>query len=169
MTRVVALSVVVLGALFCSGCAASRDEAPPPGQQFGTRPPDDSTFERLEITQPDEDEAFYITPAVLNGVTLRIEPFEPGVLGLEGTRVEALVTGAFPDACSALHTAAQERAMRLIDVTIEMRRPQGQMCATVVRPFRYYLLLDGTFTPGDYTLLVNGKEYPFVVRQPSDR
>ncbi len=167
MTRHAALSLLLAGVFVLGGCAASREEGPPTGEQFGTRLPDEAMVETLQITQPGEKESFYTTPAVLDGVTLRIEPFEPGTPAAEGTRVEALVKGAFPDACSALHTVEQERAMHIVDVTIEMRRPQGQLCATVVRPFRYYLMLDGTFTPGAYTLLVNGKEYPFVVREPS--
>jgi hypothetical protein len=166
VTRHAALSLLLLGAFALGGCAASRDEEPPPGEQFGTRLPDEATVETLQITRPGEEESFYTIPAVLDGVTLRVEPFEPGTPAAEGTRVEALVKGAFPDACSALHTVEQERALRINDVMIEMRRPQGQLCATVVRPFRYYLMLDGTFTPGAYTLLVNGKEYPFVVREP---
>lgn len=166
MNRLAALALLLVGAFVWSGCVASRDEGAPPGEQFGTQLPSDEAVETLQITAPSEEEAFYTIPAVLDGVDPRVEPFEPGTPAAEGTRVEALVEGAFPDACSALHTVEQERAMHLVDVTIEMRRPQGQLCATVVRPFRYYLMLDGTFTPGAYTLLVNGKEYPFVVRAP---
>jgi hypothetical protein len=158
--RLLALALLPLAA-----CAGSRTE-PPPGERFGTRLPDEATVETLDITQPGEEERFFTAPAVVDEVVLRVEPFTPGAGAQAETRVEALIKGAFPDACSALHGVAQERSLRLVDVTLEMRRPQGQLCATVVRPYRFYLLLDGTYAPGAYTLFVNGASYPFDVDPP---
>ena len=79
--------------------------------------------------------------------------------------VEVLIKGALPDACAALDEAEQARVVNLIDVTLTMRRPRGALCAQVVRPFRFYLPLDGTFPPGSYTLKVNGAAYPFRIRE----
>lgn len=162
MNRLAALGLVALAA-----CAGSREQAPP-NEQFGARLPDEATVETLEITRPGEQERYFAAPAVVDNVTVRVEPLSAGSPG-GGTRVEALVKGAFPDACSQLHSVEQTRSLRIVDVTLEMRRPQGQLCATVVRPYRFYLLLDGTYEPGAYTLFVNGEEYPFEVDPPLER
>ena len=44
-----------------------------------------------------------------------------------------------------------------------MRQPKERVCAAVVRPFRFYLVLDGTFEAGSYTLRLNDAAYPFQV------
>ena len=35
----------------------------------------------------------------------------------------------------------------------------------VLRPFRFYLPLEGVFEPGSYTLKVNGAATPFRIRE----
>ena len=107
--------------------------------------------------------AYLVTPAVLDSVAVR--PAQRVAPPGEAVPVEILVKGALPDACSELGEATQTRAMNLIDVTLTMRRPRGAACAQVVRPFRFYLPLDGTFPPGSYTLKVNGAAYPFRIRE----
>ena len=84
--------------------------------------------------------------------------------GADSARVDVLIRGSFPDACYELSGVTQSRVARLIDVTLTVRRPQGAFCATVVRPYRFYLELDGRFAPGPYTLTVNGTVAPFEVR-----
>ena len=44
-----------------------------------------------------------------------------------------------------------------------MRQPRETVCAAVVRPFRYYLVLDGAYPAGSYTLTLNGSVTPFQV------
>ena len=44
-----------------------------------------------------------------------------------------------------------------------MRQPKETVCAAVVRPFRFYLVLDGAFEAGSYTLRFNGAPTPFQV------
>ena len=82
--------------------------------------------------------------------------------------VEVLIKGALPDACAELHRVTQQRTARLIDIQLTMRRPQGAVCATVVRPYRFYVLLDGLYEPGPYTLSVNGVVKPFEILAPRD-
>jgi len=36
----------------------------------------------------------------------------------------------------------------------------------VMRPYRFYLRLDGTYGEGSYTLKLNNRVFPFSVRTP---
>ena len=38
-----------------------------------------------------------------------------------------------------------------------MRRPNGTVCASVMRPYRFYVLLEGNFDDGNYALKVNDR------------
>ena len=86
----------------------------------------------------------------------------PGTPG-EAVPVEVLVKGALPDACSALNAVTQEQTGHFVTMTLTMRQPRGAVCAQVVRPFRFYVRLDGLFAPGSYTLRLNGRVTPFQV------
>ena len=44
-----------------------------------------------------------------------------------------------------------------------MRLPLETVCAAVVRPFRFYLVLDDAYAEGSYTLSLNGTTTPFQV------
>ena len=44
-----------------------------------------------------------------------------------------------------------------------MRRRRGVLCASVVRPYRFYLVLEGQYEQGHYTLKINGVAHTFVV------
>lgn len=145
-------AIVLLGA----GCRAARP--PAPEAAFGQREAGGEA-ETLLIEEP-EQEAFFTYPAPVTGVTFRAGPAEA-----DGRRpVELLIKGALPDACSALHDIRQRQAERLLDVTLEMRRPKGAVCAQVVRPYRFYYILEEPLEPGNYTLGLNGGVWPFTVR-----
>lgn len=141
--------------LLAAGCRATRE--PELGTQFGQREAGEG--ETLLIEEPGTEE-FFAYPAPFSEVTFRAGPAEP-----DGRRpVELLIKGALPDACSALHDVRQVQAVRLIEVTLEMRRPKGAVCAQVVRPYRFYYVLAEPLAPGDYTLRLNGAVHPFTVR-----
>ena len=123
----------------------------------------------LVIAPPDSAETYFTYPATYDTVHVRPAPF--GALAPAATpetQVELLIKGAFPDACAELHDVAQERAGHLIDVRLEMRKPEGAVCAAVRRPYRFYLMLDGIYEPGHYTLTLNGKQHPFQIRAPGE-
>lgn len=147
-----------------SACAGPQEVATPGDEQFGHRyegrAPDGR--ETVILTAADTLEAFMTFPAVLDSVHVRpaLEAAPPGM----AVPVEVLIKGALPDACSELNEAVQTRAENLIEVTLTMRQPRGAVCAQVVRPFRFYLTLDGTYPPGAYTLMVNGAAHPFRIR-----
>jgi hypothetical protein len=165
-TRPLALAlggVLLLAAV--AGCSRSREAARPGDDEYGHRyeglAPDGR--ETVLLTPLDSAETYLITPAVLDSVAVR--PARRVALPGDAVPVEVLIKGALPDACSELNEAEQSRVVNLIDVTLTMSRPRGTVCTQVVRPFRFYLPLDGTFGPGSYTLKVNGTAYPFRIRE----
>ncbi len=78
--------------------------------------------------------------------------------------VEILVKGSLPDGCTELHEVSQERFGHIIHLNVRMRRPQGSVCTRVMRPYRFYLRLDGLFEEGHYTLKLNERVFPFAIR-----
>lgn len=146
------------------GCQVARQGARPADELFGHRVDgmDEEGRETVMVVPPSDEMEYRTDLAVYESVTVR-----PGtaVTGLTGVAVEVLVKGAFPDACTELHEATQVRSGNLIEVTLRTRRPRGAICATVLRPYRFYILLDGRFGPGPYTLKLNGDSHPFDVTE----
>lgn len=158
------LSLLVLS-VSLAACAGTGDGSVSPDEQFGHRyegvAPDGR---ETVLIQPADSSAEYIElPVLLDSVHVR--PARREALPGEAVPVEVLVKGALPDACSELNAAAQERLEHFINVTLTVRRPRGAVCAEVVRPFRFYLPLDGTFTPGAFVLRINGAAHPFRIRE----
>ena len=154
-------AIVALGAC-ASGPAASdvveRD-------RFGYRVLSDEDRETVLLRPVTDSTQFLLYPAVVQGVTVR--PAGRPAPG-DGVAVEVLVEGALPDACAELSSVEQDRQLRFIDVTLWMRTPSEAVCAAVVRPFRFYLMLDGAFEAGSYTLRLNDTPYPFQVLPAPD-
>lgn len=152
------------------GCATlSEPEQEPPDEQYGHRHEGGTPGgrETIVITPPESDEAYFYYPAVIDSVHVRPAPFRPGApADAQEVEVEVLIKGAFPDACTELHAVEQTRTGRLLEVTLETRRPRGAVCARAKRPYRFYMLLDGLYGLGSYTLRLNNEAYPFQVRAP---
>lgn len=157
------LALVVVAA----GCLGSQPREVPPEQRFGHRYEDDeSGRETIVITPPDSARAYFYYPAPIDTARVRPALFDENVpADSQVVPVEVLVEGAFPDGCTRLHHVEQDRHGHVVDVYLEMRRPQGAVCASVYRPYRFYLLLEGGYGPGHYTLKLNGKPFPFEVRR----
>ena len=138
---------LVLGA--CGGAgAAGTDE--------------DDGRETVLIRAPSDSVRYLIYPAILEGVFVR--PSQAAAAPGTAVPVEVLLKGTLPDACSELNAATQSRAGHFVEVELTMRTPRGAVCAQVIRPFRFYLVLDGGFEPGHYTLTLNGAAHPFRIR-----
>lgn len=158
-------AALIAGAVLAlSACTPTRPADVPLDQRFGTRVADDD--EVLTIT-PLPDSSHFVYPALVSEVIFRPAPFSaPGTPGAGAVPVEVLVKGVLPDACSELHAAPQDRMGHIVTMELLSRRPQGVVCAQVVRPFRFYAILEGTYAPGSYTLKLNGGARPFEVRAP---
>jgi len=160
-----ALSLLILiGSQSLTGCA-SVSVAPNGEEQFGHRESGDSMDGRstITVTPPEEGTEYRFFAATYDTAIIRPEVVASSTSD-GGISVEVLVKGAFPDSCSQLHDVVQQKAGNLILVTLTMRRPQGAICASVLRPYRFYLELDGQFDPGPYSLKLNDISHPFVVR-----
>ena len=144
------------------GCGGSRGVVSAPDDTFGHRVEGQTSDGRVTsvITPPDSELGYGYFPAVFDTIHVRHELVQ--AVG-EEVRVEVLVKGSFPDSCTDLHNMSQSRAENLVTVNLNMRRPQGVMCASVVRPYRYYVMLDGTYGLGHYRLRVNDKVRTFVI------
>ena len=155
------LATIALAALLAS-CTTVQQEEVDPDKQFGHRVEENRDGRVTTVIGPEDGSQVYrYTDAHVDEVHVRPAP-ERG----EPVAVEILVKGAFPDSCTELHNAGQSRGGNIVDVTLTTRRPQGAMCAAVIRPFRFYLMLDGEYAPGPYTVKVNGQAHPFEIRTP---
>lgn len=154
---------LVLGAALalaaCAGGGAAGESAPPP-ERFGYRVASDSTRETVTLAPADSVTRYLLLPAALDNVEVR--PAGRPAPG-DAVAVEVVVEGAFPGLCDELAGVEQERAGNFVTVTVTTRQPREYVCTAVTRPFRFYLVLDGAFEAGSYTLFLNGASYPFQV------
>lgn len=158
------LSLLALS-LLPPGCTTTRSSDQAPDEQFGHRFDGEAPDGRITVTltPADTNQTYFYYPALVDTLVIRPAAFTPEA---NTVAVEALVKGALPDACMELHRVTQERAGNLITIRMEMRRPQGAICASVLRPYRFYLPLEGTYAPGPYTLRLNDRPWPFRIPAP---
>jgi hypothetical protein len=160
MRRTVLALVAVAG---LASCTNLRSAEPIPEDQFGHRADETEGGRITTVIGPeDESQVYRYADAFVDEVQVRPAPPAPGPVS-----VEILVKGAFPDACTDLHEVAQTRAGNLVEVILTTRRPQNALCASVLRPYRFYLLLEGDYAAGPYTLKLNGTVHPFEVHAPT--
>lgn len=165
--------LLVLGLLVgLTGCFAARppDEVPP-DEQFGHRFDGQGPEGRqtIAVTPADSGNVYFYYPALFDTVHVRPAPFDETTSPTNPqTPVELLIKGSFPDACSMLHEVSQERAGNIVSVVLAMRKPRGEVCAAVRRPYRFYLMLDGQYGPGSYTLKLNDFPVTFEIRRPEE-
>lgn len=150
----------------CSACGGSGGASEASGdERFGHRYPGVAPDgrETMLLTPADSVVRVLIYPAVLDSIAVR--PERSATTPEAPVSVEVLLKGTLPDACSRLEDAIQMRRGHLIDVELTTRQPRGRACAQVIRPFRFYLPLEGTYGPGSYTLKVNGAPVSFRIRE----
>ena len=162
-----------LWGLCLAGCVGSRAaEDVPPDQRFGHRPEGAEADGRriVAITPPDGATDYFYYPATFDSVHVRPAPLDASKpADAQTVEVEVLIKGAFPDACMELHAMEQERTGNIINASLEMRRPQGAICASVQRPYRFYVMLGGRYNVGNYTLKLNDEVVPFEVLPPPEQ
>lgn len=159
------LSLLLVSVVAVAGCGGAGKAVVSPDEEFGhrfdgTAPDGRETF---VISPPDSGVAYMYFPAVYDTVHVRYFASPP-----RDSEVEVLVKGSFPDSCTELHAVTQKRIEHIINVDLEMRKPRGVMCASVMRPYRFYLTLDGRYEDGNYTLKLNERAHTFVVRSSAD-
>ena len=166
--RLLLAAWLVAGVAGCLGSRAAREV--PPDERFGHRPAEASPdgLNMTTLAAPDSATDYFTYPAPFDTVLVRPAPFAADTPPAgQQVAVELLIKGAFPDACAELSAFEQDRAGHLIEATLSMRKPQGSICASVRRPYRFYVLLDGRYEVGSYTLKLNGRAVPFEIRVPA--
>jgi hypothetical protein len=133
------------------------------GHRYDGQAPDGR--ETHVIVPADDAEEYAIHPAVFDTVHIRPQMLES--LKEAPVKVELLIKGSFPDSCTRLHSLVQERAGNIVNVSLDMRRPRSAICASVVRPYRFYVELEGEYSAGNYTLKLNDSIRTFTIR-PTD-
>ncbi|HET6568692.1 MAG TPA: hypothetical protein VFG50_12060 [Rhodothermales bacterium] len=153
--------------LLMSACVTQASRIPVPEEQFGHRY-ESGVGGRINVvvTPPDTAKSYFSYPAFIESLYVRPAPFDSAASAGSEIPVEVLVQGAFSDACSELDTVRQSRAGHILNVDLLVRRPRGQACTRLERPYRFYFRLDGRYEPGSYLLKVNGVPYTFEIRQP---
>ena len=142
----------------CGGGAASADG--PDRDAFGYRTGSGDARETVALRPAADSTRYLFFPAVIDSVGVRAAG-RPAAG--DAVAVEVVVQGAFPDACAELSALRQSRLGRFVTVELLMRQPRETVCAAVVRPFRFYVVLDGAYEAGSYTLRLNGRTVPFQV------
>ena len=156
--------VVLIMVAFMGGCMATTPGDVDPDAQFGHRVDGTTDDGRTTITinPPDASVSYRYFPATFESVIVRPAPASAAG-DSPGVPVEVLIKGSFPDACAELHDVSQVRRGRMVEVTLQMRRATGSVCAAVLRPYRFYLQLEGAYEPGAYTMTLNGKAHSFEI------
>ncbi len=151
-----------------TACLGSREVEESPDERYGHRFESEGPEGRrtIAILPPDSTESYFYYPAVIDTVHVRPAPLTPGVAVNNTVPVEILVKGSIPDGCTEMHDVAQERFGHIIHVRVQMRKPEGSVCTRVIRPYRFYLRLEGMYGEGNYTLKLNNRVFPFAVRTP---
>ncbi len=157
-----AAALMLTGSL--AGCVLLGGGQQQPDQRYGHRyegrAPDGRMT--LSLAPVDSSDAYFVYPAPVGRVIVRTPPADPP-MDTSTVPAEVLVKGALPETCMRLHEAEQERVGHLVRVTLTVRVPRGMTCERTLRPYRFYLPLEGRFARGPYTLLLNGEAYPFAI------
>ena len=156
--RALVLPALALALAACGG--SSSTASGPDRDRFGYRVGSDPTRETILLRPVTDSTQYIFYPAVVDSVAVR-PAGRPGPG--DGVAVEVLVQGALPDACADLNDPTQERQSHFVTVDLLMRQPRERVCTAVVRPFRFYFMLDGMYEAGSYTLRLNGSAVPFQV------
>lgn len=161
MTRALPVALAVLAGVVLAACGSSGGSASGPDRdRYGYRVGSDDRRETMLIRPVSDSTRYLVYPAVVDSVAVRVAGRPaPG----DAVAVEVLIQGALPDACAELTEVTQSRQGQFVTVDLMMRQPRETVCAAVVRPFRFYVVLDGGFPAGSYTLRVNGDPTPFQV------
>jgi hypothetical protein len=163
--RFTAAILVTVLAFAAIGCGGTRNAVVSPDESFGhrydgTAPDGRETF---VISPPDTGVDYMYYPAVYDTIHVRRLPISD-----QESEIEVLVKGSFPDSCSELHSVSQKRVEHVVNLDLQMRKPRGTVCASVMRPYRFYVTLEGRYDDGNYTLKLNERAHNFVIRSATD-
>lgn len=94
---------------------------------------------------------------------LTVQRIEVQVVGSAPPEVFVHVHGVLLDGCTFLGAVEQHRDGQMITVTIATRHTKAEVCTMIAQLVDKTIRLDGAFTPGSYTVNVNGVVGKFSV------
>ena len=155
--------------LMMAGCLGSREQTVPPDQQFGHRYEGEGPEGRavVHIDPIDSETDYHYYPAPVDTLHVRPAAYEMNAAGEPTTRLELLIKGAFPNGCYRLHEVEEERAGHILNIDLVMRKPKDALCPNAQRPYRFYYVVDGQFTPGAYVIKLNALNFTFNLQEPA--
>ncbi len=158
------LSLLLLGYLMAACSGSNTAALSEPDMRYGHRyeETEPDGYRTIRLDAPAQGHAFSFFPATFERIIIRQQQFS---LGEDTISVEILVKGSFPDECMEMHSFDQTRAGNIITSTLHMRRDQSLVCEASRHPYRLYLMLEGGFVQGNYTLKLNDSAIPFTVHK----
>lgn len=118
-----------------------------------------------------------IVVLVIIGLTLLltacVQSLRPGVITIDRVdlvvmesnppRVQAHIVGYLGDGCTTLAGITQQRDGNTITLTVKAIHSGAEVCTAIAPVIDQRVMLEGTFTPGEYTVIVNGVAYPLTI------
>jgi hypothetical protein len=95
---------------------------------------------------------------------LEVDSVQVSVGATRPAQVIARVTGTLGSGCDYLHAIEQSRQGNEVVIQVKRSRFTPGPCTMIHKSFEQELGLAGGFTPGDYTLRVNGVTRTFTVQ-----
>ena len=102
------------------------------------------------------------TPTPRSGV-VTIERVEFVVLESYPLQVQAHITGYLADGCTTFAGISQQREGHVITITVKAVHSGAEICTAIAPMLDQSVMLEGSFTPGQYTVIVNGTAYQLTV------
>ena len=102
------------------------------------------------------------TPTPRSGV-VTIERVEFVVLESYPLQVQAHITGYLGDGCTTFAGISQQREGHVITITVKAVHSGAEICTAIAPMLDQSVMLEGSFTPGQYTVIVNGTAYQLTV------
>jgi len=118
-----------------------------------------------------------IVVLVILGLTLLltacVQSLRPGVVTIDRVdlvvmesnppRVQAHIVGYLGDGCTTLAGITQQRDGNTITITVKAVHSGAEVCTAIAPVIDQRVMLEGTFTPGEYTVIVNRVAHPLTI------
>ncbi|WP_298821573.1 hypothetical protein [Chloroflexus sp.] len=102
------------------------------------------------------------TPTSRPGV-VTVERVDLLVMESNPPRVQAHIVGYLGDGCTTFAGINQQRSGNTITITVSAIHSGAEVCTAIAPLLDQRVMLDGTFAPGQYTVIINGTEYQLTI------
>lgn len=102
------------------------------------------------------------TPTPRAGI-VTIERVDFAVLESNPPQVQAHIVGYLGDGCTTFAGINQRREGNVITITVNAAHSGAEVCPAIAPLLDQRIMLEGPFTAGQYTVIVNGVEYQVTI------